>query len=81
MRELLIRFRPLFLYAGLFSLCSNLLMLVPSLYMLQVYDRVMISGSALRCGDLMCRKWMSRPSISVVNCGSAFNSSWQRNQS
>ncbi|NQV69504.1 MAG: type I secretion system permease/ATPase [Pseudohongiella sp.] len=34
-----------FLYAGLFSAAVNLLMLVPVIYMLQVYDRVMSSGS------------------------------------
>ncbi len=34
-----------FLYAGLFSAAINLLMLVPVLYMLQVYDRVVSSGS------------------------------------
>ena len=34
---------------------------------------VMISGSAFSCGDLTWMKWMSRPSISVMNCGSAFS--------
>lgn len=34
-----------FIYAGLFSAAVNLLMLVPVFYMLQVYDRVMSSGS------------------------------------
>ena len=34
-----------FVYVGLFSLFINLLMLVPSLYMLQVYDRVLASQS------------------------------------
>lgn len=34
-----------FLYAGLFSAAVNTLMLVPVIYMLQVYDRVMSSGS------------------------------------
>lgn len=32
---------------GLFSMVSNLLMLAPSLYMLQIYDRVMVSQSEL----------------------------------
>ena len=30
---------------------------------------VMISGSAFSCADLTWMKWMSTPSISVVNCG------------
>ena len=34
---------------------------------------VMISGSAFSCRDLTWMKWMSTPSISVVNCGSAFS--------
>ncbi len=34
-----------FFYVGIFSLFINMLMLVPSLYMLQVYDRVMASRS------------------------------------
>jgi len=37
--------RKWFFYAGLFSLFINILMLVPSFYMLQVYDRVMQSRS------------------------------------
>ena len=37
--------RGSFLYAGFFSLFVNLLLLVPALYMLQVYDRVLSSGS------------------------------------
>jgi ATP-binding cassette subfamily C protein EexD len=37
--------RGSFLYAGLFSLFINLLMLLPALYMLQVYDRVLTSSS------------------------------------
>ncbi|WP_295406215.1 type I secretion system permease/ATPase [uncultured Thiocystis sp.] len=37
--------RDSFLFAGLFSLFINLLMLVPALYMLQVYDRVLASSS------------------------------------
>jgi PrtD family type I secretion system ABC transporter len=45
MRELLTRFRPLFLYAALFSLVMNLLLLVPALYMLQIFDRVIAGRS------------------------------------
>jgi ATP-binding cassette subfamily C protein EexD len=34
-----------FLYAGFFSLFVNLLLLVPSFYMMAVYDKVLVSGS------------------------------------
>jgi ATP-binding cassette, subfamily C, bacterial EexD len=34
-----------FIYAGAFSAAVNILLLVPIIYMLQVYDRVMASGS------------------------------------
>ena len=34
---------------------------------------VMISGSASSCDDLTWMKWMSTPSISVVNCGKALS--------
>ena len=40
-------FRHAFLTVLVFSFIANLLMLVPTLYMLQVYDRVMISQSQL----------------------------------
>jgi PrtD family type I secretion system ABC transporter len=43
--ELVSRFRPFFVYAALFSLAINLLLLVPPLYMLQVFDRVIGSRS------------------------------------
>ena len=39
-----------FVVAGIFSMVANLLMLAPTLYMLQIYDRVMVSQSA---GTLM----------------------------
>ena len=45
MRDLVLRFRPFFAFAGLFSLAINLLLLVPPLYMLQVFDRVLASRS------------------------------------
>jgi len=44
-RDLVSRFRPFFFFAGLFSLAINLLLLVPPLYMLQVFDRVLASRS------------------------------------
>jgi PrtD family type I secretion system ABC transporter len=44
-RDLALRFRPFFWFAGLFSLAINLLLLVPPLYMLQVFDRVLASRS------------------------------------
>jgi len=40
-------FRSEFMAVGLFSMVTNLLMLVPTLYMLQVYDRVLMSRSEL----------------------------------
>ncbi|HEX2198260.1 MAG TPA: type I secretion system permease/ATPase [Burkholderiales bacterium] len=45
MGELTARLRPFFVYAGLFSLAINLLLLAPPLYMLQVFDRVISSRS------------------------------------
>ena len=45
MRPLVSRLTPLFLYAALFSLAINLLLLAPPLYMLQVFDRVLSSRS------------------------------------
>jgi PrtD family type I secretion system ABC transporter len=44
-RDLVSRLTPLFLYAALFSLAINLLLLAPPLYMLQVFDRVLSSSS------------------------------------
>ncbi len=39
------RFRREFAWAGLFSLIANVMMLTPTLYLLQVFDRVLVSGS------------------------------------
>ena len=36
-------FRREFMAAGIFSMVANLLMLTPTIYMLQVYDRVMVA--------------------------------------
>ena len=41
--RLLWSFRKELLVAGIFSMVANLLMLTPTIYMLQVYDRVMMS--------------------------------------
>jgi len=43
----LMAFRREFVVVGLLSAVSNLLMLTPTLYMLQVYDRVMVSQNTL----------------------------------
>ena len=43
----LYHFRREFLWVGIFSMIANLLMLSPSLYMMQVFDRVLISHSEL----------------------------------
>lgn len=45
LEEVLKQTKKWFFYAGFFSLFINMLMLVPSFYMLQVYDRVMQSRS------------------------------------
>ena len=42
-RKILLSFKSTFWTVGAFSAITNLLMLVPSLYMLQVYDRVLAS--------------------------------------
>jgi ABC-type protease/lipase transport system fused ATPase/permease subunit len=45
MLKFIAQFRRFFLFAGLFSLVINLLLIVPAVYMLQVFDRVMTSRS------------------------------------
>lgn len=40
-------FRKEFILAGIFSLIANLLLLTPTMYMLQVYDRVLVSRNEL----------------------------------
>ena len=45
MRDLILRFRPFFVYAALFSFAINMLMLAPAAYMLQVFDRVITGRS------------------------------------
>ena len=45
MKELLSLLRRPLVHVGLLSLFINLLMLIPSIFMLQVFDRVLVSGS------------------------------------
>lgn len=45
MRDLISRFRIYFVFAAFFSLVINALLLVPPIYMLQVFDRVLTSRS------------------------------------
>ena len=45
LRNALLAYKKLFLFVALFSFVINVLMLAPSLYMLQVYDRVLTSRS------------------------------------
>ena len=47
LKKVLFSFRREFLWVGFFSLVANLLMLSPTLYMLQIYDRVLASQSEL----------------------------------
>lgn len=44
-KDILKEFKQSFIYVGIASMLINILMLVPSLYMLQVYDRVLASRS------------------------------------
>ena len=45
MRDLVGGIRRYFIYAGFFSFAINALLLVPAIYMLQVFDRVLSSRS------------------------------------
>ena len=45
--QALLSFKGTFYTVGAFSAITNMLMLVPSLYMLQVYDRVLASGNTI----------------------------------
>lgn len=47
LRQTLWSFRKEFLLVGFFSMVANVLMLTPTMYMLQVYDRVLASQSEL----------------------------------
>ena len=41
--EALLKFKQVFYTIAIFTACINILMLVPSIYMLEVYDRVLVS--------------------------------------
>ena len=47
LEDILWSFRREFLWVGFFSLVANILMLSPTIYMMQIYDRVLISRSEL----------------------------------
>ena len=47
LRLLLHKFKREFIWVGVFSFISNMLLLAPSVYMVQIYDRVLISRSEL----------------------------------
>jgi ATP-binding cassette subfamily C exporter for protease/lipase len=47
LKKVLLSFRREFFWVGIFSFIANLLMLSPTLYMLQIYDRVLASQSEL----------------------------------
>lgn len=47
MAQQILAFKHLFMVAAVFSTVANLLMLTPTVYMLQVYDRVLVSRSEL----------------------------------
>lgn len=81
MKRLLLRFRQYFFHAGLYSLVINVLLLVPSLYMLQVFDRVLQRrsdetllvlsvGAVVMLGIMNAVRWAQRsflvPSIAQV---------------
>jgi len=45
--KVLTTFRREFIVVGIFSMVANLIMLMPTIYMLQVFDRVMVSQSGM----------------------------------
>ncbi len=75
-------FRREFLIVGLLSFLANLLMLAPTLYMLQIFDRVLISESGLTLlavslitlflfGVMACSEWLR--SRVLVRAGMRFD--------
>ncbi len=75
-------FRREFLIVGLLSFLANLLMLAPTLYMLQIFDRVLISQSGLTLlavslitlfllGVMACSEWLR--SRVLVRAGMRFD--------
>lgn len=75
-------FRQAFLVVGVLSFLSNLLMLAPTIFMLQVYDRVLVSQSELTLmavslitlflfGVMACAEWLR--SRVLVKAGRRFD--------
>ncbi len=50
--QVLVTFKSTFVTVGVFSAIINMLLLVPSIYMLQVYDRVLASANEMTLGML-----------------------------
>ncbi|MGA4817224.1 hypothetical protein ACPA9J_30910 [Pseudomonas aeruginosa] len=65
------RFRPALRSVALFTAVINLLMLAPSLYMLQVYDRVLGSGNHMTLLMLTLRGARPLPCCSAPWSGCA----------
>jgi ATP-binding cassette subfamily C exporter for protease/lipase len=67
----LIRFKSTFLTVGVFSAVANLLMLAPSIYMLQVYDRVLASANEVTLAMLTLMvpgAYMSLSALELIRC-------------
>ena len=59
LRTILLGFKREVLWIVIFGFFSNLLMLVPTLYMMQVFDRVMVSNSEYTLAALrLATSWM-----------------------
>lgn len=74
LRGLLLRMRSAWARLALASGAINLLMLVPTLYMLQVYDRVMISRNPL---TLLAVSLVAAALLVVIAMAESWRSRWQ----
>src|SRR3954467_12964861 len=70
-RDLISRFRIYFVFAGFFSLVINALLLVPPIYMLQVFDRVLTSRSEETLVYLTVGGLSALAAMALLGCGAA----------